>query len=195
MQSVRWLPIVAIAVLAVAPAVAQAATPASLTLSTTAFPDGGQIPVQFTAAADGVTLGEGTSPPLAWVNPPAGTESFVLHMHDIDVVRNGTTDDQLHWLVWNIPTTATGLPEGVQRESQLPDGSYQISATGPMYRGPSAPATGPLHHYVLELYALDIVVNIHPTGDAFATRTEVLATLQGHILGKAVYVGFFRRPG
>jgi len=44
-------------------------------------------------------------------------------------------------------------------------------------------------------YALDIVLNIHPTVDAFATRTEVLGALQGHILGKAVYVGFFRRPG
>jgi hypothetical protein len=43
------------------------------------------------------------------------------------------------------------LPEGVSKGSQLPDGSYQISATGPMYRGPGAGANGPFHHYVFEL--------------------------------------------
>ncbi len=194
MRSLRWLPIVVAALLAGAPAVAQTAT-APLTLSTTAFPDGGQFPIQFTAAAPGVAPGQGTSPPLTWANPPAGTKSFLLHMHDLDVTRNGTTDDQLHWLVWNIPATSTGLPQGVPAGSQLADGSYQVSATGPMYRGPGAPATGPLHHYVLELYALDSTLDIQPTTDGFATRTKVIAAAQGHVLGKAVYLGFFHRPG
>ena len=76
-------------------------------------------------------------------------------MRDLDVARNRTTDDQPHWIVWNIPATATGLPEGVpQGLRSWPDGSYQISATGPVYRGPGAPATGPLHHYMFEIYAL-----------------------------------------
>ena len=59
---------------------------------------------------------------------------------DLDVARNRTTEDQAHWVVWNIPAGATGMPEGVARGSQLADGSFQISATGFVYRGPGAPA-------------------------------------------------------
>jgi Raf kinase inhibitor-like YbhB/YbcL family protein len=165
-----------------------------MVLATTAFPDGGQIPVRFSQAAEGAAPGEGTSPALAWTNVPAGTRSFLLHMHDLEVARNRTTDDQVHWLVWNIPAASTGLPEGVPRGARLADGSYQVSATGPVYRGPGAAATGPLHHYVFELYALDTELNIEPKGDAFETRTEVMRAVQGHVLGKAVYMGFFRRP-
>src|ERR1051326_2526059 len=170
-----------------------AAAPA-ITLPIAGYPDGGQIPVKFSQAAPGVAPGEGTSPAIQWANTPAGTQSFVLHMHDIDVTRNKTTDDQVHWVVWNIPASATGLPEGVPKGSQLADGSYQISATGPMYRGPGAGANGPYHHYVFELYALDTKLDVKPTADAFETRANVLKAIQGHILAKAVYGGLFRRP-
>ena len=165
-----------------------------MTLSTTAFPDGGTIPVKYSQAAPGAAPGEGTSPALTWTNAPAGTQSFVLHMHDLEVVRNKTTDDQAHWVVWNIPGTATGLPEGVPRGAQLADGSYQTSATGPVYRGPGAPANGPPHHYVFEIYALDTKLDVQPAADAFETRTNVMKAIQGHILGKAVYLGLFKRP-
>jgi Raf kinase inhibitor-like YbhB/YbcL family protein len=159
-----------------------------MTLTTTAFPDGAQIPVKYTQA------GEQVSPALTWTNTPAGTVTFVLHMHDIDVARNKTTDDQAHWVVWNIPGTATGLPEGVPKGETLPDGSRQISASGPVYRGPGAPATGPLHHYVFEIFALDTKLDVAATADAFETRAAVMKALQGHVLGKATYVGLFRRP-
>jgi Raf kinase inhibitor-like YbhB/YbcL family protein len=164
------------------------AAPASkpMTLTIPGFSDGSQIPVKFSQAAPGVAPGEGTS--------PAGTQSFFLHMHDLDLARNKTTDDQAHWVLWNIPATTTGLPEGVPKGSQLPDGSYQISATGPMYRGPGAAANGPLHHYVFELYALDTKLDVKPSADAFETRANVMKAIQGHILGKAVYGGLFRRP-
>ena len=173
-----------------------AAAPAgpAMTLTVSGFPDGGQIPVKFSQAAEGAAPGEGTSPAISWANPPAGTQSFVLNMHDMDVSRNRTTDDQAHWVVWNIPATATGLPEGVKKGPQLPDGSYQISATGQVYRGPGAPATGPLHHYMFELFALDTKLDVQPAADAFETRANVLKAMQGHILGKAVYGGLFRRP-
>jgi hypothetical protein len=72
---------------------------------------------------------------MSWTNAPAGTQGFFLKVHDTDTARNKTTDDQAHWVLWNIPATATGLPKGVSAGSQLPDGSYQISASGPMYRG------------------------------------------------------------
>src|SRR6266487_1781328 len=166
----------------------------AMTLTVTGFPDGGPIPVKFSQAAEGAAPGEGTSPAISWANSPAGTQSFVLNMRDMDVARNKTTDDQAHWVVWNIPPTATGLPEGVPKGSQRPDGSYQISATGPMYRGPGAPATGPQHHYMFEIYALDTKLEVQPTTDAFETRANVMKAMQGHVLGKAVYGGLFKRP-
>jgi Raf kinase inhibitor-like YbhB/YbcL family protein len=187
------------ALLALAPALTLAAGQApgagqkpaprpALTLTTPAFPDGAQIPVKFTQA------GEQVSPALNWTNVPEGTQSFVLHMRDPDVARNKTTEDQVHWLVWNIPGTSTGLPEGIPKGEQLPDGSQQISASGPVYRGPGAPASGPMHHYTFELFALDTKLDVKPGADAWDTRAAVYKAMQGHILGKAVYVGLFRRP-
>jgi phosphatidylethanolamine-binding protein (PEBP) family uncharacterized protein len=131
---------------------------------------------------------------LIWTNTPPGTASFVLHMHEPDVARNRTTDDQVHWLVWNIPGTATGLPEGVPKGEQLPDGSRQVSASGPGV--PRARRTrqwsdAPLHiRGVRPRHQLDV----QPTTDAFETRANVMKAMQGHVLGKAVYVGLFRRP-
>jgi len=170
------------------------AAPPPMTMTVAGFSDGGQIPVKYTQAAPGVATGEGLSPAITWTNTPPGTQSFVLNMHDMEVVRNKTTDDQAHWVVWNIPASATGLPEGVPKGSQLADGSYQISATGTMYRGPGAPANGPPHHYMFEIYALDTKLDVQPTADAFETRTNVMKAMQGHILGKAVYGGLFKRP-
>jgi hypothetical protein len=171
-----------------------AAAPPQMTLSIPSFPDGGQFPVKYSQAADGVAPGEGVSPAMTWANVPAGTRSFVLHMHDLDVVHNKTVDDQVHWVVWNIPGTSTGLPEGVPKGAQLADGSYQISATGQMYRGPGAAATGPLHHYVFEVFALDTMLDVKPSADAWDTRANVMKAMNGHILGKAVYGGLFKRP-
>ena len=169
--------------------------PAAMTLSTNAFADGTIIPVKYSQAAPGAAPGEGTSPALSWGNIPAGTKSLLLHMHDLDFVRNKTTDDQVHWLVWNIPANATGLPEGLPRGAKLPDGSYQISVTGPVYRGPGAAASGPLHHYMFEILALDITLDFPAVNnDPFETRAKVMQTIQGHLLGKAVTGGLFTRP-
>jgi Raf kinase inhibitor-like YbhB/YbcL family protein len=160
----------------------------AMTLTTTAFPDGGVIPNKYSQA------GEQVSPALSWSNVPPGTQSFVLNMRDPDVARNKGTDDQVHWVVWNIPGTATGLPEGVPKGDKLPDGSQQISASGPVYRGPGAPATGPMHHYTFELFALDTKLDVPAAADAWEARAAVYKAMQGHVLGKAVYVGLFRRP-
>ena len=193
MRFLRDLPILA-ATLGMLAAQNSVPPRAAMTISIPGFPDGGRIPVKFSQAAPGAAPGEGASPAISWEHAPQGTQSFFLHFHDLDLARNKTTDDQPHWVRWNIPATATGLPEGEPRGSQLADGSYQISATGPVYRGPGAAASGPLHHYVFELYALDTKLEVVPSGDAFETRAQVLKAIQGHILGKAVYVGLFRRP-
>jgi Raf kinase inhibitor-like YbhB/YbcL family protein len=165
-----------------------APAPKPLTMAIAAFADGTDIPVKYTAA------GDATSPAITWTNVPAGTVSFLLHMHDLEASRNRTTEDQLHWLVWNIPGTATGLPEAIPMGAQLQNGAYQISASGLIYRGPGAPAAGPRHHYTFELFALDTKVDVQPGSDAFEARTNVLKAIQGHILGKAVYMGLFHRP-
>src|SRR4051794_22626633 len=88
------------------------AQPPAMTLSIPGFPDGGQIPVKFSQANPNAAPGEGTSPAMTWANVPAGTQSLFLHFHDLDLARNKTTDDQPHWVRWNIPASATGLPEG-----------------------------------------------------------------------------------
>ena len=162
--------------------------PKPLVMTIAAFADGSDIPVKYTGA------GDQTSPEILWASVPAGTVSFLLHMHDMEVSRNHTTDDQLHWLVWNIPGTATKLAEGIPMGVQLDNGAYQISATGPVYRGPGAPATGPRHHYTFELFALDTKLDVTPGADPFETRANIMKAIQGHILGKAVYMGLFHRP-
>jgi Raf kinase inhibitor-like YbhB/YbcL family protein len=186
----------ALPVTAQQPAGGGAAAPAApaMVLTVTGFPDGGEIPVRFSQAAPGAAPGEGTSPAMAWTNVPAGTQSFVLNMRDLDVARNKTTEDQAHWVVWNIPATAKGMTEGQPKGEKLPDGSYQHSATGQVYRGPGAPATGPRHHYMFEIYALDTKLDVTPGADAFESRTKVFQAMQGHVLGKAVYGGLFKRP-
>jgi Raf kinase inhibitor-like YbhB/YbcL family protein len=113
-----------------------------MTLTSTAFPDGGQIPDKYTQA------GEQASPALAWSNVPDGTASFVLIARDLDAATGDGTDQILHWLLWNIPGSARSLPEGVGQGAQLPDGTRQLSVSGPYYRGPGAAAAGPAHHYV-----------------------------------------------
>ena len=165
-----------------------------MVLTTTAWPDGGPIPARYTQA------GEQVSPELKWTNVPAGTQSFVVNMLDPDVAIQRGTETQPHWIVWNIPGTATGLPEGIKPGAELPDGSRQISASGPQYRGPGAAANGPMHHYTLEVYALDTRIDVapstaaQPVPAAVETRAAVMKAMQGHVLGKAVYVGLFRRP-
>jgi len=200
MRFLRLLPVLALALVPAITGIAQAqggpggaapgGAPAAkpLTMTITAFADGTDIPVKYTAA------GTATSPEITWTNVPAGTMSFVLHMHDLEASRNHTTEDMLHWLVWNIPATETDIPEGVPMGPQLPDGAYQISATGRVYRGPGAPATGPRHHYTFELFALDTKIDVQPGTDPFQTRADVLKAMQGHVLGKAVYMGLFHRP-
>ena len=198
MRIKMWLVASTIAVLAAAPMAGQqrggAPAAPAMTLTVSGFPDGGDVPVKFSQAAPGVATGEGLSPAISWENVPAGTQSFVLNMRDMDVARNKTTDDQAHWVVWNLPATTTGLPEGVPKGPKLATGAFQISATGQMYRGPGAGANGPKHHYMFEIYALDAAIDVQPTADAFETRANVMKAMQGHILGKAVYGGLFKRP-
>ncbi len=84
--------------------------------------------------------------------------------------------------------------EGVPKGAKLPDGSRQISASGPVYRGPGAPAAGPMHHYTFEVFALDTKLDVPAGDDPWVVRSAVWKAMEGHVLGKAVYVGLFKRP-
>jgi len=174
-----------------APAKAQAppaAAPAmpGLTLTTPAFDDGSIIPPKFTQSVD-----TWVSPQLKWTNVPPNTVSFVLIAHNPDVALEKKTGDVLHWMAFNIPGTATGLPEGVPTNATLPDGTIQAKNRRGLvgYLGPGAPAVGPYHHYTFELFALDTKLSL----GADATRDDVLAAMNGHILGKGVLVGRFHK--
>jgi len=159
-----------------------------MTLSSTAWPDGGQIPARHAQP------GRDVSPPLAWSGGPETAASYVLIVHDLDAAVGTGIDDALHWLVWNIPGSTKALPEGVPQGATLADGLRQISMTGPNYRGPAAPASGPAHHYVFEVYALDATIDVPAVGASPAqTRAAVTAAMASHVRGKGVYIGTFRR--
>jgi len=157
-----------------------------LTLTTSAFSDGGEIPARFTQSDPNAV-----SPKLEWTNVPANTVTLALIMHDPDVALQKKTDDVLHWMIFNIPGTAHELPEGVPANASMPDGTVQAKNLrgGVGYMGPGAPPAGPHHHYTFELFALDTKLDLGPD----ATRADVLKAIDGHILGKGVLVGRFHR--
>ncbi|MCC7125243.1 MAG: YbhB/YbcL family Raf kinase inhibitor-like protein [Acidobacteria bacterium] len=190
-----------LALLLTAPVLAQAPTPPRpaapppnrprpiqvMTL-TGPWTDGGAIPARYSQ------IGNDVSPALSWSGAPDGTAAFVLVMHDLDAPTGSGFDDVLHWMVWNIPGTATSLPEGVPHGPTGPDGRAQISVSGPYYRGPAAPASGPAHHYVFELYALDAPLPAIAAGQSPAdTRLAVMRAMTGHVRGKGVYTGLYRQ--
>ena len=161
-----------------------------MTLSSSDFQDGGILPDQFTSKVN--VAGQppkAISPALSWTGTPAGTQSFVLIMHDLDVqVGKGTTDN-LHWLAFNIPGTATSLPQNVPTTPTLADGTVQpLNRTAYGFQGPGAPA--PIyHHYVFEIWALDSKLALTDS----ASREDVLKAMDGHVLDMGMAVARFHR--
>ena len=154
--------------------------------------DGSLLPQQFTCAAGT----EAVSPPLQWMNAPRGTVSFALIVHDMEPRPQKKLDDILHWMVWNIPATATKFPQGIpSNTADLPDGSHQANGnpgqggiTG--YLTPCPPQNVPLpHHYAFDMFALDTKVDLPET----ATRADLMKVMDGHILGHASLVVPFNR--
>jgi hypothetical protein len=149
-----------------------------LLMETDAFPDGGIVPQKYAGRG-------GVQPAFTFSNAPAGTMSYAIIFHDIDVALQNGTNDVLHWMAWNIPASANGIPEG-----KLPDGSVQgNNLTGqPNYMGPGAPAGPRYHHYVFELYALNANLDL----PAAASRDDLLKAMAGKVVAKSAYVGRFR---
>lgn len=158
-----------------------------MTLTTTAWTDGGVIPAKYSQ------IGGQVSPPLAWSNVPDGVQSFVIIAHDADQAVGQATDTTLHWMVWNIPGSARSLDEGMP-QGNAQGGPRQISATGPYYRGVAAPPNGVPHHYVFEIYALDANIDVPAVGQSpAATRAAVEAAMAGKIRARGTLLGIFKR--
>jgi Raf kinase inhibitor-like YbhB/YbcL family protein len=171
-----------------------AAPPAPrLSVTSTAWPDGGEIPMRHAARGDNKSPAfafhwtTGTTPATA----PAGLQSYAVIFHDIENSSMKGITDTLHWTAFNIPRTATGLQEGLAT-GDLPDGTINgpglARRTGGAgaYYGPGA-GPGPFHHYVFEFYALDTTLSLPGT----TTREELLKAMEGHVIGKAAFTGRF----
>jgi len=170
---------------------AQSATPegtvppdsgqAALMITSTAFTNGADIPIKYTCH------GQNISPALNWSGSPAGTASFALIMDDTDAVYT-------HWVIFNLPPDARGLPEAVPKDETLANGALQGKTgsggigypTG--YFGPCPPKGSP-HHYRFTVYALDTLLDLA----AGASKDQLLQAMQGHILGQAQLVGIYQR--
>ncbi len=167
----------------------------TMSLTTSAWGDGGLIPAKYTQA------GPELSPGIQWSGAPQGTASYVLTFTDLDTAVSNSVDGILHWMLWNIPATTTSVGQGAPEGFEWPDGTRQISVSGSRYRGPAAQASGPLHHYALEIYALDTKLDVKvapqgpqdPSPNVGEIRNAVRTAMTGHIRAKGACVGLFHR--
>lgn len=148
-------------------------------LTSAAFGAGEPIPAKYTC--DGADI----SPPLEWSDPPPGTQSFALICDDPDA----PVGTWVHWVIFNLPATARGLPEAVPIGSELADGSRQgrNSWGRTSYGGPCPP--GGTHRYFFKLYALDAQLPLSPG----AGKDDLMRAMEGHILASTELMGTYSR--
>jgi Raf kinase inhibitor-like YbhB/YbcL family protein len=152
----------------------------SLTISSSSFPNGGDIARKYTCDAVDV------SPQLSWTEPPAGTKTFALLVDDPDAPVGNWN----HWTIWNLPASLRTLAEGVSKDTRLSDGSEQgrndFGKTG--YNGPCPPAGKP-HRYYFKLFALDVKLDLK----AGAKKKDLEAAIKGHVLAQTEWMGKYGR--
>lgn len=152
----------------------------TLSVSSSAFKAGEEIPAKYTCD------GENVSPPLGWSDVPAGTNSLALIMDDPDAPSGAFA----HWVLFNLLPYTRELPEGIPPDGQLASGALQgkndLGKVG--YFGP-CPPRGDVHHYRFTLYALDQPLDLA----AGASKEQVLPAMQGHILAQGELAGTYQR--
>ena len=145
-----------------------------------------------TMSRDFTPDGRNLSPPLTWSNVPAGTKEIAVICEDPDA---GNPPPFVHWVIYKIPATATGLPEGIPIDPAAPmpaaiAGAIQ-GVSGfrrAIYRGP-APPPGKPHHYHFVVYALDADLGLKPG----LTRADLLTAIDGHVIGQGEIVSIYER--
>lgn len=147
---------------------------------------GEPIPRDYTAD------GRNVSPPLSWSSVPSAAKELAVILEDPDA---GNPPPFVHWVVYKIPATARGIPEGLPIDPAEPlpreiAGAIQ-GVSGfrrPIYRGP-APPPGKPHHYHFVVYALDANLDLK----AGLTRAELLAAIEGHVISRGELVAIYER--
>jgi len=152
-------------------------------LTSTAFIQGGEIPARYTCQ------GEDVSPALAWSGLPAGTRSLALIVDDPDAPDpQAPKTTWVHWVLYDLPPAAGGLPEGVTSHALPPgtrEGLNDWKRTG--WGGPCPPIGR--HRYFFKLYALD--AELPDLGRPDKARLE--KAMEGHVLGKAELMGTYEK--
>ncbi|MCI0437296.1 MAG: YbhB/YbcL family Raf kinase inhibitor-like protein [Gemmatimonadetes bacterium] len=155
----------------------------ALSITSSSFAHGEAIPARHTCE------GDDTSPALEWRGTPEGTRSFALIVDDPDAPDPAAPRmTWVHWILYDIPSTATGLPEDVQRDALPPgtrEGVNDWKRTG--WGGPCPPIGR--HRYFHKLYALDVMLG--PLDRP--TKQDVERAMQGHILAQAELVGTYQK--
>ena len=151
----------------------------SLTVSSTAFEDGGEIPVEYSC------WGINYSPQLSWSQGPAGTQSFALVMDDPDALKGVFT----HWVLYNIPQDITELHKGISTNGILDTGAIQgrndLAKLG--YYGP-CPPEGKAHRYRFTVYALETTLDLPA-----ASKQQLLKAIEGHVLAEGRLTGTYKQ--
>ncbi len=143
-----------------------------------AFAEGAAIPALHTCT------GADVSPAVEWSGAPRDTKSFALIVDDPDAPA-GTWN---HWLLWDIPASATSIPQGFKPGSLGQSGTNDFGKQG--YGGPCPPKGHGPHRYYFKLFALDEPnLNLR----AGAKRADLDRALRGHTLAEAQYMGRFER--
>lgn len=155
----------------------------SLTLTSTAFENGNEIPSVHTCD------GKNISPPLAWSGLPPGTKSLALIVDDPDAPDPAAPQRTwAHWVVYNIPTAAPGLAEDAERNHFPKEAQQGLNDwKNPSYGGPCPPIGR--HRYFHKLYALDVM--LPPLGKINKAALE--KAMHGHVLGQAQLIGTYQR--
>jgi len=167
----------------------QASAPAVILVSSPTLKDGQPMPRQYTPD------GRNDSPPIQWSSVPPSARELMVFCEDPDA---GNPPPYVHWVVYHVPPTATGLPEAMPIDPSAPlppelRGTVQ-GTNGfrrAIYRGPAPPSGSP-HHYHFVVYALDAVVEQKPHTPPM-TRAELLDASKGHIVGKGELVATYER--
>jgi Raf kinase inhibitor-like YbhB/YbcL family protein len=155
----------------------------TLTLSSSAFKNGGQIPKTHTCEGNDI------SPPLEWSDPPAGTQSFALIVDDPDAPDPAKPKRvYVHWVLYNIPPTAIGLVENASRGNLPPGAVTGMNDGGKADWGGPCPPIG-RHRYFFKLYALDTTL----AKLASPKKKDIESAMKAHILAQAELMGTYQK--